>query len=55
MKIYFPLIVYPVPSEDAPVCDFVMQGFIKREDAEDLYPDAEILVQEFPESNPIHN
>lgn len=47
MKIYFPLIVYPIPSEGEKVCDFVLQGFVKEEDAKDLYPDATIVCHEF--------
>lgn len=56
MRVYFPLIVFPVSeAEGQKVCDFVMQGFANREDAEELYPDAEIQALEFPEPNPLLN
>ena len=51
MKIYFPLVVFPVRSEEVQVCDFVMQGFINEQDARDLYPEAEIKMIEFDEPN----
>lgn len=49
MRIYFPLIAFPMPSEDVPVCDFTIQGFTTEQDAKDLYPDAEIAWHDFPE------
>lgn len=49
MKIYFPLAVFPIASEDIPVCDYIIQGFQNEQDAKDVYPDHEIACHEFPD------
>lgn len=49
MKIYFPLAVFPIASEDIPVCDYIIQGFVSEQDAKDVYPDHEIASHEFPD------
>jgi len=51
MKLYFPLIPYPVSKEEGgDVCDYVLQGFVNEADARELYPDAEIKVIGFNEN-----
>lgn len=55
MKVYFPQVLFPMPSEGAPICDYVLQGFLREQDAKDLYPEAEIEVIEFPDVNPMSN
>ena len=50
MKLYFPLIPYPVSKEEGgDVCDYVLQGFVNEADARELYPDTEIKVIGFDE------